>query len=118
MASASEALAPEDRELLERLAGRVVELRLEVPAILALETGLPLSLVASNTMTFFEPMVQAIFRFPDYRRFAALVERREAIEALTAAIERRAEEARQARRDRGRTAAGPATSPTRRAPRG
>lgn len=80
-------LSDADRALLERLALRVAELRLEVPAILALETARPVSLVASQSLTFFEPFVQSLFRLADYRRFTALVERREALEALTARIE-------------------------------
>jgi hypothetical protein len=91
-------LAPDELELIQRLARRVVELRLELPAILTLETGKPLSLLAGQTMVFFEPLVQSVFSFPDYRRFAALIERREAVEALIQAIERRADEARLAKR--------------------
>jgi hypothetical protein len=47
-------------------------------------------------MLFFEPFAQALFRLPDYRRVAALVERREALEALSALIERAADEREQA----------------------
>ena len=94
----SEVLTPEDRALLDRLAGRVVEMRLEVPAILALEGGRPLSLVAGQAMLFFEPLVQALFRFDDTRRYAALIERREALDHLRASIEARAEEARVAKK--------------------
>lgn len=101
---ASEApLAPEDTALLERLAARVVELRMEVPAILALETGKPLSVLAGQAMGFFEPMVQSLFSFPDYRRWAALIERRDAIEALILRIEDRADRAREERRPRDKT---------------
>jgi hypothetical protein len=39
---AAEALAEPDRALLERLARRVVELKLETPALLTLETARPL----------------------------------------------------------------------------
>ena len=98
MASEALPLAAEDLALLERVAARVVELRLEVPAILTLESVRPLSFVASQAMIFFQPLVQALLRFSDYRRFAALAERREALEVLTALIERRAEESRAARR--------------------
>lgn len=91
MGSAAEALAPEDRALLERVAERVVELRLEVPAVLALESSRPLTLLAGQAMVFFEPIVQALFHLPDYQRFAALVQRRGALEALTEMIEARAE---------------------------
>jgi hypothetical protein len=101
MASETPALAAEDLALLERVAARVVELRLEVPAILTLESVQPLSFVASQAMIFFQPLVQALLRFRDYQRFAALAERRDALAALTTLIERRAEESRAARGARG-----------------
>jgi hypothetical protein len=97
-----------DDALLERLAARVVELHLEVPAILALESGRPLSVVAGQAMLFFEPLVQSLFRLSDYRRYAALIERRENIEILIRHIESRAEAARIKRR--------PPATPTRRTP--
>jgi hypothetical protein len=86
------ALSAEDEALVERLARRVVELRMEVPAVLALETGKPLSLVASQTLVFFEPLVQSLFSFPDYRRWTLLIERREVLEALARRIETLADE--------------------------
>jgi hypothetical protein len=99
---AAEALTDDDRALLERLARRVVELRLETPALLTLETARPLSVLAGQAMLFFEPFAQALFRLPDYRRLAALVERREAMEALAAMIERGADEREQAREKTGK----------------
>jgi hypothetical protein len=39
-------------------------------------------------------MVRALFAVPEYERFAALMERRESVEALLVAIERRDDEAR------------------------
>jgi hypothetical protein len=99
---AAEALTYDDRALLERLARRVVELRLETPALLTLETARPLSVLAGQAMLFFEPFAQALFRLPDYRRLAALVERREAMEALAAMIERAADEREQAREKAGK----------------
>ena len=93
---AAEELTDDDRALLERLARRVVELRLETPALLTLETARPLSVIAGQAMLFFEPFAQALFRLPDYRRVAALVERREALEALSALIERATDEREQA----------------------
>ena len=95
---ASEPLTPEDRALLERLAARIVELHLTVPAILTLESGRPMSLFASQAMIFFEPLLQAMFRLTDYRRIALLIERRDALEFLTRLIEDRAEADRRARR--------------------
>jgi hypothetical protein len=90
--------APEDEALLDRLAQRVVDLRMEVPAILALESARPLGFLASQAMLFFEPFARALFRMPDYRRLAALAERREAVEKLTAKIEALADQAQRARR--------------------
>lgn len=95
---AAEALTDDDRALLEKLARRVVELRLETPALLTIETARPLSVIAGQAMLFFEPFAQALFRLPDYRRVAALVERREAMEALSALIERATDEREQAGR--------------------
>ena len=109
----TEALAEADRLLLERLARRVVELRLETPALLTLESARPLSLLAGQAMLFFEPFAQALFHLTDsagqamlffepfaqalfhltdYRRIAALIERREAIAALVEMIEHAADE--------------------------
>src|SRR5262245_45265463 len=98
MASSAAEIGAEDRALLDRIAARVVELHLEVPAILALESGRPLSLVAGQTMLFFEPIVGALLRLPDYRRFAQLIERREALDQLLTSIEARAEGAAEERR--------------------
>jgi hypothetical protein len=87
-----EALTADERALLDKLAHRVAELRMETPAILTLETARPLSLVASQAMIFFEPFAQMLFRFDDYRRLAQLIERRDAVDALTQMIEHAAEE--------------------------
>jgi hypothetical protein len=99
MAAPPPELSAEDRELLERLARRIVELRLETPALLTLETARPLSVLAGQAMLFFEPFAQAVFRFPDYQRVAALVERRDALEALVGMIERGADERQRAARE-------------------
>ena len=102
---ASDPLSAEDLALLARVADRVVALRLETPAILTLEGARPLSLVAGQAMIFFEPLVQALFRITDYRRFASLIERRDTLERLALEIEERADAARRARRA-GRAARG------------
>lgn len=88
-----------DERVLERVAARVVELRMEVPAILTIESSLPMSVVAGQTLHFFQPVVQALFRLPDYQRFASLIERRHALEYLVSLIEARADAAHRERRE-------------------
>ena len=95
----TEPLAPDDEALLDRLAARVVELRMEVPAILALESGRPLGFLASQAMVFFEPFARALFRLPDYRRLAKLIERRETLDRLATRIETLSDEQHRARRE-------------------
>ena len=93
-----EPLTAEDEALLDRLAARVVELRMDMPAILALESGRPLGFLASQAMVFFEPFARSLFRLPDYRRYSTLLERRDSIEKLVTKIETRADEAHRERR--------------------
>src|SRR5438067_1760161 len=89
--AAAAPLSPEDLALLDRLAERVVELRLELPALLTLETATPLAVVAGQALVFFEPFVATLFRLSEYRRFARLAERREALVELARLVEARAE---------------------------
>ena len=106
MASEPTALSDEDRALLDRVATRVVELHMDVPAILALETAKPLTVIASQALVFFEPMIQSLFRFADYRRFTALLERRDVMESLLLRIEAEAERVRLGRAEARRAARG------------
>jgi hypothetical protein len=106
MASEPRPLEEADQALLDRVATRVVELHMEVPAILALETAKPMTVIASQSLIFLEPMIQSLFRFSDYRRFTALIERREVMEALIRGIEARSERARVERAAARRAAGG------------
>ena len=99
-AADSRARTPEDDLLFARIADAAVRYRMTVPAILFLESVKPLSFVGSQALYFFEPMVRAVFTVPDYERFAALMERRENLEALLVAIEQRDETARREERER------------------
>lgn len=91
MASEPGAIGEDDLRLLERLADRIVALRLEVPALVTLESAKPVSLVASQAMVFFQPFVAAVFPVASYERFARLMERRDHVERLARLIEERAE---------------------------
>jgi hypothetical protein len=95
-------LPPEDEALLVAVAERVARHRMEVPAVLFLESVRPLSFVGSQALVFLEPIVQSIFDWAQYQRFAALVAERDNLDRLTRHIERAADE-REAAEKRGRT---------------
>lgn len=80
-------LPAEEDAVLEKLAKKVVEWKMSVPAILALESMKPLNFIGSQTMVFFEPMIQAVFNFKDYDTFRCALEKRETIEILLLKIE-------------------------------
>lgn len=75
------------KQLIERVAQRLVELRLGMPAVFILEATLPLSFVASQAMLVFEPIIQSVFNIADYREFQQMMEDRTNIERLMTRIE-------------------------------
>ncbi len=77
----------EINELIEKVAQRVVNWRMSIPAIMVLESGKPLSFVASQVMVFFEPIVQSIFSIKDYETFIRILEDRDKVELLIQRIE-------------------------------
>ena len=79
---------PEDEErILEKVAARVVRWKMSVPAIIFLESVKPLNYIGSQTMVFFEPIVQSVFNFREYDTFRRAMERRENVERLLQKIE-------------------------------
>ncbi|MCP4684346.1 MAG: hypothetical protein GY867_02760 [bacterium] len=81
-------LLPEEQEaVLDKLARKVVDKGMSVPAILFLESVKPLNFIGSQTMVFFEPMVQTVFNFKDYDNLRSALEKRESIEILILRIE-------------------------------
>jgi hypothetical protein len=79
---------PEDElRVLDKLAERVVRWKMSVPAIIFLESVKPLNYIGSQTLVFFEPMVQTLFNFKDYDTFRRAMERRENVELLLQKIE-------------------------------
>jgi hypothetical protein len=83
----SKELTPEEAELLRKLAQKVVDWHMTVPAILFLESVKPLNWIGSQTMVFFEPFVSAIFSVKDYNIARQMMERRENVERLLQKIE-------------------------------
>jgi hypothetical protein len=74
-------------DLLGRIARKVVERDMTVPAIMLLETVKPLSFLGSQALVFLNPIVSLIVSSEDYYRFVRLLDDRENIEKLEIAIE-------------------------------
>jgi hypothetical protein len=73
--------------VLEKVAKKVVQWQMAVPAIMFLEMVKPLNYIGAQTMVFFEPIVNSVFTFKDYDTFRIALERRENIENLLQKIE-------------------------------
>ncbi|MGH8016506.1 MAG: hypothetical protein ACREBV_09960 [Candidatus Zixiibacteriota bacterium] len=80
-------LPDEENSVLEKLAIKVVDRGMTVPAILFLESVKPLNYIGSQAMVFFEPLVQSIFNFKDYDTLRVALEKRETLEILLVKIE-------------------------------
>ena len=80
-------LTEREAEVMTRVAAKVVEWKMTVPAILFLESVKPLNYIGAQAMVFFEPFVQALFNIKDYDTFREMVERRENMERLLLKIE-------------------------------
>ena len=81
-------LTPEDSALLDTLARHVVDLRMDVPAVLFLESTGPLNYVGSQMMLFFAPIIHAFYSGDIYDRFQRLLEQRATIPELVTRIEK------------------------------
>ena len=78
---------PRQDELVDRLAAKVVERKMSLPAILFLETVRPLNFVGSQVLVFLGPVVKALFTARDYDEIQEFLEHREGIERLVRRIE-------------------------------
>jgi hypothetical protein len=76
-----------EAELMRRLAAKVVEWQMTVPAILFLESVKPLNYIGAQAMVFFEPIVQTVFNLKDYDTMRIMMEKRENVELLLLKIE-------------------------------
>lgn len=85
--SSSEPIPEDEERVLDMVALRVVRWKMSVPALLFLESMKPLNYIGSQTLVFFEPMVQSVFNFKDYDSFQRAMERRENVERLMQKIE-------------------------------
>ena len=80
-------LPEEEQAVLDKLAKKVVEKSMTVPAIVFLESVKPLNFVGSQAMVFFEPIVQSLFNLRDYDTLRTALEKRQTLEILIQKIE-------------------------------
>lgn len=82
-----EPLTEREAAIMHKIAAKVVEWKMTVPAILFLESVKPLNYIGAQAMVFFEPFVQALFNIAEYDTFREMMERRENVERLLQKIE-------------------------------
>lgn len=75
------------REVLRRVAAGLVARRLTAPAIFVLESALPLTYLASQSLVLLRPFVQTLIGLKDYEVFAAALEDRDNVEWLVQQLE-------------------------------
>ncbi len=81
-------ISEHEHQALHRLAAKVIEWKMAVPAIMFLESIKPLNWIGSQAMVFFEPFVHAMFSFKDYDVLQKTLEKRESVEVLIQKIEK------------------------------
>ncbi|MEO0097645.1 MAG: hypothetical protein ABIK78_06085 [candidate division WOR-3 bacterium] len=82
----------EREELIKKIAGRVVSLRLTPVAIVLLESSKPLSFAFNQLLVFFQPIVTSVINPLPYEKLVLLFEDRNNIELLIKEIEKREDE--------------------------
>jgi hypothetical protein len=80
-------LTAKDRDLLVRIAGKVVDRQMALPAVLCLESLRPLNFIGSQALVFLRPFLTPWCRRTDYDRVVSILDRREGIRCLVRAIE-------------------------------
>ncbi len=75
-----------DRELIGKVATMLARRRLATPATMVLEMARPLNFVASQFMAFMNPFATMVLKPEEYERFTQILEHREAVDVLIAAI--------------------------------
>lgn len=85
----SPALSEDDGLLLQKLADAVVRRRLDMPAVILLESSQPLSFLGSQVMHGLRPFFDLICKPAEVARLAHLLERRDTISRLIRLIHAR-----------------------------
>ncbi|MFH1011944.1 MAG: hypothetical protein V1784_12010 [bacterium] len=87
MITAPSFLTDEQIVLFDRMADRLVRMRLTTPAILFLESVRPLNYLGSQAMVFFAPFVHAFFSLREYDLIQEALEHRETLGYLADLLE-------------------------------
>ncbi len=74
--------------LVNKIAQKIVDMRLSPVAIVFLESSKPLSFIGNQFMIFMQPFYRAFFSYREYEEIAAMLEERKNIEILICEIER------------------------------
>lgn len=80
-------LAVEDIQLLERIAGVIVNRRMAAPATMFLESMGPMNFLGSQALHFLTPILDCAFNTKEVEQVARLLERRDTVARLIAIIE-------------------------------
>jgi len=92
MAKPPENLTERQKELLEKIADRIVRYRMAMPAILFLESVRPLNYVGSQAMVFLAPIVHSLFSAREYDEVQQALEHRETISYFVEMLEEKEDE--------------------------
>ena len=82
------AAAPPNPAIVTRIARKIVDRGMTVPAVLALEMMKPLSFIGSQAMVFFGPILTAFVRAETYYEMTELLEDYHNVEFLVNELER------------------------------
>ncbi|HUT04749.1 MAG TPA: hypothetical protein VM163_12755 [bacterium] len=91
-----QALTDFQKQIMEKIAKKVIRWHATVPAILMLESMKPLNFVGSQFLVAIGPFADVLFNPDEYEQFALAMERRESVEYLLQRIEALDAESRQA----------------------
>lgn len=85
-------LSVSEKEVIAKIARKIIDRGFVTPAVFLLEFMKPLSLLSSHAMVFFGPFVTAFMKQDKYYRFTELLEDPKNVEFLISEIERIDEE--------------------------
>jgi len=75
-------------EMIDKIARKVVDMGMAIPAIFMLEVGKPLNFIGAQAMNFFGPFIEAFMKRDNhYYEFTEMLEDRESVERILRRIE-------------------------------